>query len=400
MTRVQIADCTRHQYPLAVCVQPVPGPTVQLTHAASRFYWHAGRPSPSLLYPASTRPRHSASRHSASSHRRSCTYGALVPAELLSLLGHGRSRAVAISLRSAHNAQYVDAPYTRPHDYTVYPFCLTWDTKRCHAHEPHSDCLHCTQSAVLSAQLDRAGDTFSTEVHRGFMRALRGSKAFTLVDPLDPHSEAVATAPPVWRVGDFTVDCLLDGSEVMRHRHEGVWTNHPGAQWRPQLTTTGHAAQQDYLFGVPCDPQAALMDGEGLGSGVAMSCSSAYHHRPAGIFLPHEFRLVHHWPPIYDTEHMAYGFVHQWIRVRQGSAQTVIACVGILSSEKSEFTFNRTWIRRFPADEAVRLTDRASVVPREQRQDLFLPSHFIAQRITAAPLPLPNDAAWLVAPIR
>lgn len=309
--------------------------------------------------------------------------------------------AIFPSPASAHNAQYVDAPYTRPHDYTVHPFYLPMHSILRHAHKPVPVCVHCIQTAVLRGQLDRNDSlSYRPAVHRSFMRALRGHKPFSQASPFARDGGLLAVDNADWVDGLFEVDCLLEGSEVMRHRHEGMWTNHRGTQWRPQLTTTGTAAQQDYMFGIPCDAQAASMEGEGLGSGVAMSCSSSYHERPDGMVLPQEFRLVHHWPPIYDTEHMAYGFVHQWIRVRQGPLQAIIARVGILCSERSDLTMGRTWVRRFPAHEAPRLAQRVSHVPPEQRQDLFVSGHFIAQRITVAPLPLRNDAAWIVSPMR
>ena len=290
------------------------------------------------------------------------------------------ANAIFTSPQSANHAQYVDAPYTRPHNYAVYPFHLTTRAAYTHlTHEHDPDCDHCVQSTILRAQLDPLNtESYTPQVHRSFMRALRGSKAFVeraSDGALEPYDN------PAWVDGEFTVDCLSDGSEVIRHQHEGSWTNHKGARWLPNPQARGTDTVQDYLFAIPCDAHAATMEGEGLGSGVPMSCSSVYHSR-LPFPLPQVFRLVHHWPPVYDTEHVAYGFVYQWVRVRHGPVQAVIARVGILSSEKSKYTFNRTCLRRYPGDE--QFPGRASVVPPEARQDLFVAGQYILQRVVTA----------------
>ena len=309
-------------------------------------------------------------------------------------LPHELSSAIFPSAESANHAQYVDAPHTRPVDYSVFPFRLTPRSER--RLEPHSyapQCDHCVETAALRAQLDSSDEKYSPQVHGSFMRALRTSNAHIMA------GGQLAAANHIWVEGQFTVHCLCNESEVVRHKHEGPWTNHTAASWEPKHTDRGSAAVQRYLFAVPCDNHAASMEGDGLGSGVPM-CSSSVHHSLA-FQLPAIFRLVHHWPPVYRTEHMAYGFVHRWVLVRQGPVHAVIARVGILSSEKSESTSNRTWIRRFPAADAVANQGRTSVVPQEARRNLFMAGQHILQRITVAPLPFHRDnGTWVAAPIR
>ena len=307
------------------------------------------------------------------------------------------SDAMFPSSRSANNAQYVDAPHTRPFNYSVYPFRLTPGTATRHQPHAHSDdCDHCVQTAALRAQLDcNNEEAYSLLVHRSFMRALRTSKAYRTAG-----NELVAVDGHVWVEGQFTVDCVCNGNEVVRHVHEGSWNNHTAEAWYPDHNAKGAAAEQQYMFAIPCDDRAQDMEGEGLGSGVPMACSSVY-HSSLPFPLPAVFRLVQHWPPFYDTEHVAYGFVHRWILVQQGAAQTVIARVGILSSEKSKFNNNRTWLYRFPADERPELRARASSVPASARRDLFVTGQWIYQRITVAPLPLHNNkATWVVGHVR
>lgn len=149
------------------------------------------------------------------------------------------ANAIFTSPQSANHAQYVDAPYTRPHNYTGYPFRLTLsatDTQLWHDHDP--DCDHCVQSAILRAQLDPSNtEMYSPQVHRPFMRALRASNAFVQRasdGALEPYNN------PEWVHGEFVVDCLIDGSEVIRHQHEaagaitkainGTLTNKQGVQ--------------------------------------------------------------------------------------------------------------------------------------------------------------------------
>lgn len=102
-----------------------------------------------------------------------------------------------------------------------------------------------------------------------------------------------------------------------------------------------------------------------MGSGVPMECSSVFHFE-SQFDLPHMFRMIHHWLPFYSTEHVADGFVHRWIRVRQGPVQAVIARVGILTAEKSERSIQRTWIRRVDAIDNELYRDRTCPVPAER----------------------------------
>ena len=296
------------------------------------------------------------------------------------------SDAIFPSPQSANSAQYVDAPQTRPFDYSVFPFRLTLRAETSLTQHPYSsDCDHCVQTATLNAQLDPTNDqAYLPRVYSSFMRALRSSKAYTTDARTD---KLVPVDNPNWQLGEFTVNCLSHNSQVIRHKLEGSWRNHNTESWWLNHSAVGDDVVQTYLFAIPCDDNAATMEGTQVGSGVPVTCSSTYDSREREFNLGPLFRTVQHWPPLYDTQDVAYGFVHRWIVVRHGPIQAVLARVGILSSEKSDATYQRTWVRRHDAAAVQkRILGRPEPIPDEARKNLFIAGQHIRQRIILRPI--------------